>query len=34
VASPLQSGSSVYDDIVVAEAPGALIEYLFKHHVH
>jgi prepilin-type N-terminal cleavage/methylation domain-containing protein len=33
VASPLQPGSSIYDDIVVAEAPDALIEYLFKHHV-
>ncbi|MDR3157773.1 MAG: prepilin-type N-terminal cleavage/methylation domain-containing protein [Zoogloeaceae bacterium] len=34
VASPLQSGSSVYDDVVVAEAPDTLIEWLFKHHVH
>jgi prepilin-type N-terminal cleavage/methylation domain-containing protein len=34
VASPLQSGSASYDDVVVAEAPGALIDWLFKHHVH
>jgi hypothetical protein len=34
VASPLQAGSSSYDDIVVAEAPDALIDWLFKHHIH
>jgi prepilin-type N-terminal cleavage/methylation domain-containing protein len=34
VASPLQFGTPVYDDIVVAEAADALIGWLFKQHVH
>ncbi|MDR0361480.1 MAG: type II secretion system GspH family protein [Planctomycetota bacterium] len=33
VASPIQSGTSSYDDFVLAESPVALAEWLFKHHV-
>jgi prepilin-type N-terminal cleavage/methylation domain-containing protein len=34
VASPLQPGSSIHDDVVVAETADALIEWLFRHHVN